>query len=204
MRFLKGTHYPHPPRGRGRRRYHVTDAAQCARRQNLSKSRLRSDRESRIIKIWIWQSCFGDGPRPSQRALARQLGVWPSYVCKVQKQSARGLDALNRGERATLNELDEARRFTARLRLQEPQALRASPGVSKQYVNHLVHTLPPRPALPPEARDFWQPRELAPERSALSCYDPMAHPQNCECRNCQAKAMIEAAIRRAKEVSSRI
>jgi hypothetical protein len=132
MRFEKGTHYPHPPRGPGRRRYQVTDAAQRARRQNLSKSRLRSDRESRIIKIWIWQSCFDGGPHPSQRALARQLGVYPSYVCKVLKQSAAGLDALTHGERATLNELDEACRFTARLKEQGlvrvPRALqRAKP-----------------------------------------------------------------------------
>jgi hypothetical protein len=33
----------------------------------------------------------------SQRALARQLGVLPSYVCKVQKQSAKGLEMLTGG-----------------------------------------------------------------------------------------------------------
>jgi hypothetical protein len=132
MRFEKGTPYPHPPRGPGRRRYHVTDAAQRARRQNLSKSRQRSDWESLIIKLLIWQSYFEGGPRSSQRALARQLGVWPSYVCKVQKQSARGLDALASGNRATLEDLSEARRFTARLKEQGlvrvPRALqRAKP-----------------------------------------------------------------------------
>lgn len=110
----------------------MSDAAWRARRNNLSQSRQRSDWESAIIKLLIWQSYFDGGPRPSQRALARQLGVWPSYVCKVLKQSAAGLDALTRGERATLNELDEARRFTARLKEQGlvrvPRALqRAKP-----------------------------------------------------------------------------
>jgi hypothetical protein len=66
MRFLKGTHYPHPSRGLGRGRYNMSDAARRARRRNLSKSHLRSDRESLVIKILIWQSCFDDGPRTSQ------------------------------------------------------------------------------------------------------------------------------------------
>jgi hypothetical protein len=121
MRFLKGTHYPHPPRGPGR--YNMSDAARHARRLNLSKSRLRSERESLIIKILIWQACFDEGPRPSQRSLARQLGVYPSYVSKVQKQSPRGLDALARTGCVTLDDLNKARRFTARLREQEPGLL---------------------------------------------------------------------------------
>jgi|SRR5580693_4008356 hypothetical protein len=70
MRFLKGIRYPHPPRGLGRGCYLVSDAARRARRNNLSRSRLRSDWESRIIKLLIWQSCLDDGPRPSQRLLA--------------------------------------------------------------------------------------------------------------------------------------
>jgi hypothetical protein len=124
VRFIKGIHYPHPPRGPGRRRYHVSDAARRARRLNLSKSRLRSDRESAVIKLLIWQSCFDGGTPPSQRALARQLGVYPSYVCKVQRRSAIGLDALASGMRATFDDLDKARRFTVRLREQEPGLLR--------------------------------------------------------------------------------
>ena len=124
VRFLKGIHYPHPPRGPGRRRYHVSDAARRARRLNLSKSRLRSERESWVIKLLIWQSCFDGGRSPAQRALARQLGVYPSYVCKVQRQLDRGLDALASESRVTLDDLDEARRFTARLREQEPSLLR--------------------------------------------------------------------------------
>jgi hypothetical protein len=101
----------------------MSETARRSRRNNLSKSRLRSQRESLIIKILIWQSCFDDGPRPSQRLLAHQLGVYPSYVCKVQKQSVRGLDLLARTPRATLDDLNKARRFTAKLREQEPSVL---------------------------------------------------------------------------------
>jgi hypothetical protein len=104
----------------------MSDAARRARRQNLSRSRLRSDWEIRVIKILIWQSCFDSGPRPSQRALGRLLGVYPSYVCKIQKQSARSLDALASGNRVTLDDLDKARRFTARLRQQKPGLLAPS------------------------------------------------------------------------------
>jgi hypothetical protein len=123
MRFEKGIHYLHPSRGPARRPYHVSDAARRARRGNLSRSRRRSDRESAVIKLLIWQACFDDSPRPTQRALARLLGVWPSYVCKVQKQSERGLDALANGLRVTLDDLDDARRFSAKLRVQEPGLL---------------------------------------------------------------------------------
>jgi hypothetical protein len=84
-------------------------------RRNLSKSRRRSDRESLVIKILIWQSCLDDGPRPSQRCLARQLGVYPSYISKVQKQSVRGLDVLARAGHVTLGDLNKACRFTTRL-----------------------------------------------------------------------------------------
>jgi hypothetical protein len=126
VRFLKGIHYPHPPRGPGRSRYLVSDAARRAGRLNLSKARLRSDRESWVIKLLIWQSCFDGGPPVSQRALARQLGVYPSYVCKVRKQSARGLDVLASGTRVTFDDLDKARRFTVRLWEQEPGLLNNS------------------------------------------------------------------------------
>ena len=123
MRFLKGIHYRHPARGVGRGRYHMSDAARRARRRNLSHSRLRSDRESQVIRLLIWQQCFDSTPRCSQRALARQLGVCPSYVFKIQAQSSRGLDALARENRVTLDDLYEARRFTARLREREPGLL---------------------------------------------------------------------------------
>lgn len=125
MRFRKGEHYPHPPRGPARRPYHVSDLARRARRRNLSNSRRRSDRETAVIKLLIWQALFGDGPRPTQRALAHQLGVWPSYICKVQKQSAQRLDALGNGTRVTLDDLHDARLFATKLRERGNDLLRA-------------------------------------------------------------------------------
>jgi hypothetical protein len=116
MRFQKGVHYPHPPRGPARHPYHVSEAARRARRSTLSRFRLRSDRESAVIKLLIWQACFDDGPRPTQRALARILNVWPSYVSKVQKQLEIGLGWLTPSQRVTFDDLDEARRFSAKLR----------------------------------------------------------------------------------------
>jgi hypothetical protein len=86
---------------------------------------LRSDRESRTIKLLIWQAYFDVWPRPSQRIVARQLGVWPSYVCKIQKQWARGFEALTSGQRATLDDLEQAQQSTATLREQEPGLLRS-------------------------------------------------------------------------------
>ena len=124
MRFRKGEHYPHPPRGPSRGRYHMSDAARRARRQSLSKSRLRSDSETRVIKLLIWQSCIDDCPRPWQRALAHQLGVYPSYVCKVQKQSDMGLEMLSLGQRVTFDDLEKARRATAQ-REQDPRLVPA-------------------------------------------------------------------------------
>jgi translation initiation factor IF-1 len=125
MRFQKGVHYPHPPRGRARCPYLVSDAAQQARRQNLSKTRIRSGRETLTIKLWIWQDTFGDGPHLSQRELARQLGVCRSYIHKVQHQRAEAIDALTRGPRVTTDDLLGAQRFTVKLSEQEPRLLRA-------------------------------------------------------------------------------
>ena len=172
MRFQKGEHYPHPRRGPGRHRYHVSEAARRARRRNLSRSRLRSDRETAVIKLLIWQASFARGPRVSQRALAGQLGVWPSYVCKIQKQSARGLDALASGQRGTLDDLENARRFTAKIREREPGLLRPT------KFSHSPTPAPSR-AGPP------------------SSYAPNAHGWNCPCSACEAKAVIEAALERA-------
>ncbi len=107
-----------------------------ARRRNLQAAgcggkvkRLRSDRESRIIKLIIWQWFFDQKPKPSRRALARQLGVRPSYVCEVQKQAtSMGWDALVKfGRRVTLDDLADARRFTAKLRDMEPGLLAPAP-----------------------------------------------------------------------------
>jgi hypothetical protein len=127
MRFQKGERYSHPKRGPGRGIYYVSDAARRARRQNLSRSRLRSDCESLVIKLLIWQSCFEGESRPSQRTLARQLGVSPSYVCKIQAQATKGLDALARGNRVTLDDLYETRRFTTKVKALEPWLLARAP-----------------------------------------------------------------------------
>ena len=126
MRFEKGVHYPHPPRGSARRPYHVSESARRARRQNLSKTRSRSSREIQTIKLWIWQNTFGDGPHLSQRELARQLRVRPSYVHKVQHQKAEAIDALTRGPRVTMDDLLGAQRFAVKLSEQEPRLLRAA------------------------------------------------------------------------------
>src|SRR5437879_136294 len=125
MRFRKGI--PHPARGPGRGTYHMGEAALRARRRNLSKARLRSDRESLIIKLLISQSYFDGDPRPSQRVLGRQLGVYPSYVCKVLKQATTGMDARLRHGRVTLADLEQARQFTAKLRETESGLLASAP-----------------------------------------------------------------------------
>jgi hypothetical protein len=129
MRFQRGIHYPHPPRRRGRKPYTVSEAALRQRCRNLRRTRIRSDGESLIIRRWIWQACFENGARPSQRALARQLHVWPSYVCKVLKQATSvGWDArIQYGRRVSFDDLADARRFTAKLREQEPGLLAPAP-----------------------------------------------------------------------------
>lgn len=129
MRFQRGIHYPHPPRGRGRKPYTVSEAALRQRCRNLRRTRIRSDRESLVIRLLVWQARFESGPRLSQRALGRLLGVWPSYVCKVVKQATSvGWDArIEYGRRVTLNDLADARRTTAKLRdqclLESPRRL---------------------------------------------------------------------------------
>lgn len=118
MRFCIGINYEHPPRGPARKQYRMSDEALRARRRNLSMARLRSDRESIVIKRLIWQSCLENDSVTSQRALARQLGVWPSYVCKVQRKARNeGLCALAglRG-RVSLEDLAWARSFTLKMR----------------------------------------------------------------------------------------
>jgi hypothetical protein len=78
---------------------------------------------------------FDEGQRPSQRYLAQLLGVWPSYVCKVQKQSERALYALTNGQRATLADLYDARRFTGKLKEQE---LVRKPSLSLRYASGMA------------------------------------------------------------------
>lgn len=103
----------------------MSPSALRSRRRNIAKvKRLRSDRETAIIKRLIWQSCFDSAPRPSQRALARELCVWPSYVCKVERKAlSEGMDALVHRQRVTASDRDEAGRFTTRIREQEPGLL---------------------------------------------------------------------------------
>ena len=103
----------------------MSEAALRQRRRNLKRTRIRSDRETAIIKRLIWQACFDGGERLSQRALARQLGVRPSYVYKVQRKApSEGKDALLADStRFTLDDLEKARSFTAKLRAQEPGLL---------------------------------------------------------------------------------
>ena len=131
MSFQRGIHYPHPPRGRARKPYAMSEAALRQRRRNLKQTRRRSDRETAIIKRLIWQACFDGGKRPSQRALARQLRVWPSYVWKVQRKAlSEGLDALvAHGERVGLDDLAEAQRFTEKVRADSPDILAALPAL---------------------------------------------------------------------------
>lgn len=86
------------------------------------------------------------------------------------------------------------------------KTLAASLRVSKQYVNHLVHTLPPRQTLPPVThRDFRQPdsRELTAQRPVPPSYDPHAHGWNCNCAGCRIKAQIDAVIRKAADDATR-
>jgi hypothetical protein len=106
----------------------MSEAALRQRRLNLKRTRIRSYRETAIIKRLIWQARFDGGERMSQRALARQLRVWPSYVWKVQRKvPSEEMDALLAGGRVTLDDLEEARSFTAKLRAQEPGLLAPPP-----------------------------------------------------------------------------
>src|SRR5262249_18132920 len=151
---------------------------------NLSKSRVRSDQESLIITRLIWQSTFGDGESPSQRFLARQLGVWPSYVCKLRKQSEEGLEMFTRGYRVTLDDLDKERRITAKLRQQEPGLLRAVQ--SSRSEKHSAVTVRKCQAQAERVATI-------PGRPVLE-----GHGWNCDCVGCRVKAEMDAAIRAAR------
>ena len=69
------------------------------------------------------------------------------------------------------------------------------PPVTKQYLSRLVHTLPPRIALPP-IRHYSIPERQA-ERSTAVPGRPVleGHGWNCECNGCRINAVIEAARR---------
>jgi len=66
---------------------------------------------------------------PVAAQLARTLGVSPFYVWKVVRKAATvGMDVIVKyGKRITLNNLAEARRFTAKLRQQEPDLFAPEP-----------------------------------------------------------------------------
>ena len=100
----------------------------AASRRNLENARqrgcvklYRGHDESQIIKLLVWQAWFDDEPRPSQRALARQLGVSQPYICKVMRKAHPvGWDALTRNGRTTFEELEQVRRVSARMRERAP------------------------------------------------------------------------------------
>jgi hypothetical protein len=159
MGFHKGIHYRHPPRGRARKPYSMSDAAVRQRRRNLLHTRLRSERETAIIKRLIWQLCFSGAPVRSQRAMGHELGVRHSYVHKVRKQAhAVGMDVLANARHVTLDDLIEARRFTAKLREQEPGLLAPAPSCPL-YESEPKPAQVPMPQPPPDP-----PAYVIPER----------------------------------------
>jgi len=156
MRFQRGIHYHHPPRGPARKRYRMSEAALRQRRRNLERTRIRSDRETAIIKLLIWQACFDTAPRPSQCALARQLRVCPSYVWKVERKALReGQDVLLADStRLTFDDLADARRFTQKVHAEEPDILAPVPPNAPHATIALRVPLLPRKAVP-----WWLARE---------------------------------------------
>jgi hypothetical protein len=72
--------------------------------------------------------------------------------------------------------------------------LAASLGVSKQYVSHLAHTLPPRIALPPVRHASIPQREAEPTLTVPVRPVLEGHGWNCECNGCRAYARIQAAF----------
>lgn len=95
-----------------------------ASRRNLQKARnmgrvlLRRGRdETALIKLLTWQICFERSPRPSQRFIARQLRVSQPYICKVMRKATTvGFYELAKNGRATIEELEQARKVSDRLR----------------------------------------------------------------------------------------
>jgi hypothetical protein len=102
----------------------MSDNALAQRRRNLRVARERNrlwrcQRESDAIRRLIQQWEFDPAPKMSVRALARKLGVWPSYVRRIRDNAKReGLDVRLR---ATWDELAKARDVTERGREQMPE-----------------------------------------------------------------------------------
>lgn len=154
MRFLKGVHYEHPPRGRAREPYTMSEAARRQRCRNLRRTRIRSDRETAIIKRLVWQSLFDGSPARSQRTLARELGVRHSYVHKVQGQAhSVGMEAILRGGRVTIHDLADAQRFTERIReeglLRPRRSKTLSNAPREMTVNEAAQSAPTHPSPQP-------------------------------------------------------
>jgi hypothetical protein len=75
--------------------------------------------------------------------------------------------------------------------------LAATLGVSKQYINRLVHALPPRIAFPP-LRHVSIPERPDPDGPVDAPVGLDGHGWNCDCAGCRATALIDAALRSAK------
>jgi hypothetical protein len=132
MRFRKGILYPHPPRGRARKRYRMSDEALAQRRRNLliarERGRLwRGHSESQVIRRLIRQWVCDPQPKPSARALARKLRVWPSYVRRVARKGlCQGAD-VPAEQRVTWDELARARELTELGRFRMPDLFTPAP-----------------------------------------------------------------------------
>ncbi len=174
MRFQKSIGYPRsewrPPRGPCRKRYRMSEKALTARRGNLDTSRgagkiklWRCLSESKIIKLLIWQAQSEENP-PTERALARQLGVWPSYVHKVkQRVTSKGLYF---GRCVTLDDLAEAQLITARIREREP------------------YLFAPQPRQLPCTSSDPTPASAVSPTDSVSAATVTPHPPGCKCKVC--------------------
>ena len=116
MRFQKGQGCAHPRRGRARHPYRMSEAA---RKQRLGNRRAwRSYSETQAILGLIEQEYLKPSPR-SERIVARELGVSPSYVHKRKKRRTGVLSYRDRSY--TLYDLAEARLMTSRMRAKHPE-----------------------------------------------------------------------------------
>ena len=84
--------------------------------------------ETALIKLLIWQSYWDGEAGPSQRTLARTLHVSQPYVCKTMRKAVSvGFDELVRYGRPTLQELEQARGVTSRVRERAPALFAPAP-----------------------------------------------------------------------------
>lgn len=116
MRFQKGVRRSHPPRGPARHPYRMSERARKQRLANLKVWRSRD--ESVIILSLIRREYSKPNPR-SLRVIARELGVSPSYVWRIRKQTAVCLSP-DSSQHYALDKLAEARRTTAKMQAKYP------------------------------------------------------------------------------------